>query len=54
MGLHKPQNILSLEKIMTEKSEVSAEDEIKQLLLSVDEFGVQPTSKDNLHHLSET
>ena len=54
MGLHKPRNILSPEKIMKEKSEVSAEDEIKQLLLSVDEFGVQPASKDNLHRLSET
>lgn len=47
MGLHKPSDIPKLE-------EISANDEINQLLDSISEFGMEETSQDILQQLSQT
>lgn len=47
MGLHKPSNIPKLEDIL-------ADDEIDQVLNSVNEFGMKKTSLNILQHLSQT
>ena len=52
MGLHKPTNIPKLEEILSE--ETSPENEIKQLLESVDEFSTEKADKNTLQYLAQT
>jgi len=52
MGLHKPTNIPKLEEILSE--ETSPENEIRQILESVDEFGTEKADKNTLQYLAQT
>ena len=52
MGLHKPTNIPKLEEILSE--ETSSENEIRQILESVEEFGIKKADKNTLQYLSRT
>jgi len=52
MGLHKPSNIPKLEEILSE--ETSSENEIRQILESIEEFGIEKADKNTLQYLSRT
>lgn len=52
MGLHKPTNIPKLDEVMAE--EASHENEIRQILESVEEFGTKKVDKNILQYLSQT
>ena len=52
MGLHKPTNIPKLEEILSE--ETSPENEIRQILEDIDEFGTEKADKNTLQYLSQT
>ena len=52
MGLHKPTNIPKLDEVMTE--ETSHENEIRQILESVEEFDTKKVDKNILQYLSQT
>lgn len=52
MGLHKPSNIKKLNEILAE--EASSDNDIRQILENVDNFGTKKVDKQILQHLSQT